>query len=511
MWLDSVVGWLSPDAGARRLVARRRFEALRGAEARSYTGAAKGRHTDGWRTGATSADAEIAIGGRLLRDRARDLVRNNPHAARALTILATNIIGEGIMPRPKSGDAGRDAQAKALFEDWAAKCDGDGQLDFYGLQTLAVREMIEGGDVLSRRRWRRAADNLPAPMQIQLLEGDFLDSSLDGPRANGNQVWEGIEFDQIGQRVSYRLYRQHPGDASLASLAGGYASSVVPAADIAHLYEKQRTQRRGASWFAPIMRRARDIDDYDFAEGIRKKTEASMVGVVYGDDDTAPGVTGTQGQAKVVDSKGNIVEKFSPGLIAYLQGGKEIKFNTPSAVGGYEEYKRVTAREIAAGLRVPYALLTGDGSQENFSAQRYLLVEFRRFCSVVQWQIVIPMLLEPWWRWFCEAAQIAGKLDVPYVPVEWSPPKWEAIEPYKDAMADLLTQRMGNRSWREVTAARGYDPDDVLREIASHNAELDRLKVILDSDPRNTTMSGVLQKLVADVAASEAAGQPGQN
>jgi hypothetical protein len=34
----------------------------------------------------------------LLRDRMRDLVRNNPHAAKAVAVLVNNIIGAGIMP-----------------------------------------------------------------------------------------------------------------------------------------------------------------------------------------------------------------------------------------------------------------------------------------------------------------------------------------------------------------------------------------------------------------------------
>lgn len=39
----------------------------------------------------------------------------------------------------------------ALFERWMAECDADGQLDFYGLQTLIRREMVEAGEVLVRR------------------------------------------------------------------------------------------------------------------------------------------------------------------------------------------------------------------------------------------------------------------------------------------------------------------------------------------------------------------------
>ncbi|HMO12696.1 MAG TPA: hypothetical protein PKA83_01095, partial [Pirellulaceae bacterium] len=49
----------------------------------------------------------------------------------------------------------------------------------------------------------------------------------------------------------------------------------------------------------------------------------------------------------VVDADGNRVEQFEPGLIAYARGGKDIRFNQPSATGGYGEYKRADIIEAA--------------------------------------------------------------------------------------------------------------------------------------------------------------------
>lgn len=461
---------------------------------RAYAGAATGRNTEGWRTPSSSADVELGLAGRRLRDRSRDLVRNNPHAAKAVSLLVSNIIGDGIMPRAVGPDESRNKKVMEAFARWAGQCDADGQLDFYGLQTLAVRGMVEGGEMLARRRWRGKSFGLTAPVQIQLLEADYLDDARDGLFSDGSSAVRGIEFDRIGRRAAYWMFRQHPGGASAYNLA----SYRVPASEVAHLYEKQRQQSRGAPWSAPVIRRIRDVDDYDFAEGIRKKIEASTVAFVTAPDDSdyQVGADGKPVGMRCEDAHGNLVEKFAPGLIAYLRGGKDIRFNQPATVGGYEDYKRVTAREIASGFRVPYALLTGDGSQENFSAQRALLNQFRRDCSIWQWQIVIPMLLEPWWEWFTEAAFLAGEIDDPDVPVEWSPPKWLPIEPYKDAMAELITLRLGTRSYFDVCAERGRNPHDVLAEIAQFAEAVDKLGLILDCDPRKTTMAGVLQQLL---------------
>lgn len=501
-WLDRAIGFVAPDLATKRVKARAKFDALK----RSYAGAAVGRHTDGWKASSTSADAEISIGGQRLRDRARDLVRNNPAAAKAISVLAADLIGHGITPRPNTGDEVKNKRIKEVFFRWARQCDADGQLDFFGLQTLAVREMIESGEVLARRRWRLKGDELEVPVQIQIFESDFLDGSKSGALQSGRRAVSGIEFDPIGRRTAYWMFKEHPGAHVLTSLSGSFASSAIPADDIAHLYEKQRTQARGVTWLAPIVRRLRDIDDYDFAEGIRKKIEASAVAFVIGaEDDLAISPSGEekdgQGFPKITDAFGNVLEKIAPGLIGYLRGGRDVKFNSPASIGGYEEYKRVAAREIAAGLRMPYEYLTGDLSSVNFSSARVGIVAYRRFCEQVQWQIIVPMLLEPWWRWFGEAAKLANIVDDAQIPVEWDMPKWQAIEPYRDAMSDLINLRLGKKSWPEVIGEGGRNPDDVLAEIVAYNKKFDEVGLIFDGDPRRVTMAGVMQKLMTDGAA----------
>jgi lambda family phage portal protein len=478
--IDKAVAIFSPQAALRRVHARAQIELF----GRSYDGAARGRHVKGWNVSSTSADAEIATGGRILRDRARDLDRNNPLAAKAAALLVQNIIGEGIMPSPK------EERVMAAFEAWSKRCDADGQLDFYGLQCLSVRGMVTGGEMLARRvRLPKAAERVP--LHIRVMEPDHLDDFRHGRMPNGPLLMQGIEFDTKGRRAAYWLYDEHPGNEIVTQLA----SKRVPATEITHLYEKQRQQSRGVPWAAPVVRRMRDADDYDFAEILRKKIEASSVAFVTGDD-TGDALTGLNGQpaSPVTDSRGNIVESFEPGLIMHLRPGRDVKFNTPHPTAGYEEFKRVSGREIAAGMRVPYAMLTGDSSQENFSAQRGQINEFRRFCAMVQWQIVVPMFLDPVWSWWTEAAYLAGVIDDRAPEANWKMPKLAAIDPYKDALADVMLLRSGIRSYPDLVAERGYHWMKVLGEVAEFNAAADAAGIILDSDPRRVTNAGVYQK-----------------
>ncbi len=104
---------------------------------------------------------------------------------------------------------------------------------------------------------------------------------------------------------------------------------------------------------------------------------------------------------------------------------------------------------------MPYELLAGDLSQVNYSSIRAGLVEFRRMIDAAQWQLFIPMLCAPVWRWFTEAAWAAGQIPTPDVPAEWSPPKLEAVDPQKDAIANLLSIRSGTMTLAEVIAQQG--------------------------------------------------------
>ena len=63
----------------------------------------------GRKDGSVAADHQVSAAGALLRDRMRDLVRNNPHAAKAVAVLVNNIIGSGLnrrtMPSLKASTA----------------------------------------------------------------------------------------------------------------------------------------------------------------------------------------------------------------------------------------------------------------------------------------------------------------------------------------------------------------------------------------------------------------------
>ena len=49
---------------------------------------------------------------------------------------------------------------------------------------------------------------------------------------------------------------------------------------------------------------------------------------------------------------------------------------------------------------------------------------------------------------------------------------------------------MGRKTWFEAVLENGYDPTTQIEQIALFNRLLDKFEIILDSDPRNTTLRG---------------------
>lgn len=161
-FVNRVLSGVAPQMAARRYAAQIALGNMK----RAYDGAEKGRRTDGWTTSGKAADSEIGPAAALLRDRMRELVRNNPTAARAVSVLVNNLVGTGIRPRAVSGDPRLDALVDDLWARWSGECDADGHTDFHGLTALAVRQMIEGGDSFALRRRRFRSDGLTVPLQI---------------------------------------------------------------------------------------------------------------------------------------------------------------------------------------------------------------------------------------------------------------------------------------------------------------------------------------------------------
>lgn len=456
-----------------------------------YDGIGGGRRSLAWQVGNPGAVALVLTQDEL-RAKSRDLVRRNAWAAAGVDAFVANAIGTGIKPQSMVQDAAQREAIQRLWWQWAEEADAAGLTDFYGLQALACRAMIEGGEAIVRLRWRRPEDGLPVALQIQVLEAEHLPLTLNRDLPNGNVIRAGIEFDRIGRRVAYHLYRSHPGDGGLAPMsgAGGMETVRVPAYEVIHLFRPLRPgQIRGEPWLARALVKLHELDQYDDAELVRKKTAAMFAGFItrIAPDDNLVG-------EGVADANGVALAGLEPGTLQILEPGEDIKFSSPADVGNsYAEFMRQQFRAVAAAMGITYEMLTGDLTQVNYSSIRAGLLEFRRRCEAIQHGVIVHQLCRPIWRAWMDQAVLEGALTLPgyslrrrdYQSVKWIPQGWQWVDPQKEFNALKLAIRAGLMSRSEAISAYGYDAEDVDREIAADNARADALGLVFDSDPRH--------------------------
>ena len=84
------------------------FEISRSRKKRSYEAADKGRRGKAFRLAkSTSVNSEVSAALVTLRDRSRNMVRNNGWARRAVEAITKHTIGDGIQPAPDADLATR--------------------------------------------------------------------------------------------------------------------------------------------------------------------------------------------------------------------------------------------------------------------------------------------------------------------------------------------------------------------------------------------------------------------
>ncbi len=461
----------------------------------SYEGAGQGRRANNWQPGSSGPVSTTGSGLQTLRNRSRHAARNDPYAFKALDTQVSNHIGTGIAPKPRHPDADIRQMLQEVWDDWCEESDADGVLNFYGQQALVAQGLFESGECFVRLRPRRLEDGLAVPLQIQLLEPEFVPHDKTGTAPNGNRIRQGIEFDAIGKRVAYWMYKSHPGERAGE---GSYNSLVrVPAEQVLHVYEPTRPgQLRGVPMLATVLLRLKTLDEFDDAVLFRQEVANLFAGFIRkpSAESAFPGEPGQQVDADFAPLVG-----LEPGTMQELAPGEEVEFSDPPDAGNnYQDFMRQQLAAIAAGMGLPYELLTGDLRNISDRVIRVILNEFRRRVEQRQHTIFVHQLCKPVWRAVLNMAVLSGAISLPgyaanprpFQRARWVPQGWAYIHPVQDVQADRLAVRSGFTSRSEVALKRGADAETIDTENAADNARADGLGLAYDSDPRQRDDQG---------------------
>ena len=467
---------------------------------RAYEGAMVSRLTSDWVTSNTSADAEIDGSLVRLRNRSRQLVRDNPYARQAIRAIGANVVGRGIrlqgrVPMQRGGgrlDESLNRRIETAWQRWcrADSCHVAGRLSFAEILRLAICSVAESGEVFLRIV-PESMGRGRVPLSLEVIEADYCDEGKSlGPLPDGSEWRMGVRVNRWQRPISYAFRTRHPGDMVNGV---GYETREVPASEVIHLFVTDRPgQTRGVPWGSSAVKRLHHLQGYEEAEVVRARASSSLMGFITSPEGEL------QGDEVYDDER---VSNFEPGVFKYLAPGESVSVPQLDAPDGqFEPFMRGMLRAVAAAVSCSYETISRDFSQSNYSSSRLSLLEDREMWRMLQDWLIEHVCQPVFERWLM-AAQAAGELTLPgfdlmperYEAVKWFPRGWEWVDPQKEVAAYKDAVRCGFKTQAEVVAAGGGDLEDLLQDLASERARAQELGLTLDIDPGKVSSAGLTQ------------------
>jgi lambda family phage portal protein len=497
--LDSVIAAFSPARAVKR----------------AYMRSVLARYEGGRSTKRNKKSRDNSTGERIVvRDAAtvratmRDLERNHDLVRGALLNLTRNVIGPkgvSIEPHPRIGgskdaagyDSIHDGFARdllAAWREWTIAPEVTRTLDWVQVQELVFRTVARDGEAFAQviegsGSFLRHASRVP--LSLELLEADVV--PLDYQRTTP-LVDAGIERNEWGQVLAYYMHKHHPGNG------GGFVDGDlkrVPAERVLHLAVRERLSGlRGISLFASCIDRLLDIKNYEQDEQMAARIAARITAYVKRD-------VNMDGWAAPTNEDGTPAEREfmleAGALFTDLAPGEEIQLVNPNRPNsGLEKFRMALVRAASRAVGLSYSTFAGD-YDGTYSAQRQELVESYDSYRMLTHHFV-ARFVRPVWERFVTMAIASGQVKVPEgvrpETVAWADfrgPRMPWIDPGREANAMKTLARTGVESLQQQIADRGGRLQDVFEQIKRERDLAAELGLILESDARYTSASGITQ------------------
>ena len=465
----------------------RRLGFVRAPKQRHFHAAAANRLTSDWQSLSSPIDGQLRYALEPLRNRSRELIQNNAYANKFVHMLKSNVLGcDGLKLRNRAAEEPQwtdgkwqpgkvDEYANGIIErqwrEWGKRefCTVDKRLSWPEVQNLLLESWATDGECILRLY--RGYPNKYG-FAVQIIDADLLDTKKNGVHDNGNEIRMGVELSPAGEPVAYWLhtknpYEHHFGDASTREW------ERVPAIDIVHAYHFRRAfQHRGYPLLAPVMMSLKMLGGYEEAELVAARTAASKMAFLRN--------TGEGAYQGAEDQGGNRQMEAEPGVIEELPSNMELEildWKHPNT--NFHVFVKGMLRSIAAGVNVSYNTLANDLEGVNFSSGRMGQMEERENWRYLQGWFAGSVCAPVFKQWlfaglFSGAVPLpAGKFEKFNKP-QWHGRRWAWVDPQKEVSAIQNELELKITSLSRVLAERNIDRDELLEEIASDKAALDK-------------------------------------
>lgn len=458
--IDRMIGTVSPKAGAARAAWRSQYEAYRG----NYDASDTGRLQNQWSTQNLSAEMTDRYERDIVRARARDLERNSDVMNSVLRAFKRNVIGSGLKVRITTGDPEMDRQLENVWERWCRRnnCDVTGQQSFAQIVRMCIQRKITDGGVLVIKRYTKQG---VLPFQLQVLEVDELDTTQLQPQKQGNKVVGGIEYNRWNRPEGYWI-RQYSID--------GYTLMnpiYLESKDVIFYYAKKRpSQVREMSDLSQTLTRIKDMNEFMSAVTVKEKIAACLAvfikrmnpqGTVGRSSKTGPNI---QYEGK----------RVVPGMIMEMNPGDEAQMLNPAGQGGdATTFIKTQQRMVSSASGLSYEATSRDMSETNYASARQSMIEDdltyeeekELLTECLLDEVYETFVISCWLKGIISPADFWEKKET-YLSHEWvvKPKRW--IDPYKEANANGVALKTGQKTFQQICAENGRDWKKVLDEMA---------------------------------------------
>jgi hypothetical protein len=443
-----------------------------------------------------------------LRSRAREFVRDNPHARQILRLMEAYVDGPELNVAARLVPSTHEARmalksmhesvafrsakvASEVMTDFSSQIDAQGEFDPKANATFAERKatLAEHADAdaqrlldqannwwkqfiernhhhysfreHARRTWRdgesflRIFHEQHGPPSVRFIDPEWIGPTREAPDSQGI------------------VTEPHDAESPLAYLridpATGDLAEAMPAGDIMHTrIGVDSNEKRGVSLFAPLLDTLDQFQRWLQTELLARKLQASIVLWRRVQGSPAEALRMSEATATGDTACGGRRERFQPGTILTTNQSTDVQFLQPKTnFTDAVPLGRMLLLSVAAGAGLPEFMLTSDASNNNYAST--MVAEGP---AVKMFQSEQQFFSQEWsclWRTVMRAGIAQGHLPADLferIEPGWTFPVVVNRDRTKERMTDARLVQTRVLSRAEVARRDGVDPSVMRCEIA---------------------------------------------
>jgi len=400
----------------------------------------------------------------------RWLYNNVGVAAYLIEHLAQRAVGTGIVPKARTADpewnrlAERAFENRACAEAWAF--DAGAQVNFYGAQSLILRQVACDGDFFAQFLTTESGGT-----RVRFIGAEAVGGNYD----RDDKFYDGVQTDKFGAAIKFRVTTDRAKNEF----------TDVPAGQMMQFRHIRRAgYPRGVSWLHNAALNLQDLSEIlAYTKGAFKagaqigysitSNEATSIGL--GTKKIA--ISGTEELSTDALYNGTLIPKLKP-------GESITSFKNEHPGGSFEPFMRYVISEVARGIGLPpEALMIFVGASG--TEFRGLLEVAQNFLERLQ-QMLIDQFCRPFYKFWIWNEIKAGRLPYPgddWWQCEFIPPKKITVDNGRDGRLYIDLLEKGLMSFERYCNLHGLDAeseeDDIIETYKRRKAKCEAAGLVL--------------------------------